>query len=108
MLVKKELWTSSTPCFSYELHGADLVHKAVKLTVAVNALMHQEMMNHIKSFLTIFSGYSGRLYCTWEMLVFYVLKRDSYQFKTIYNCLDYEVAKRIRQVNSGDRKLERF
>ena len=51
--------------FSYdELRQiAALVHEAdKKLTVAVNALMHQEMMNKIKPFLDFFSGYSGGLY----------------------------------------------
>ena len=41
---------------------SQLVHAAGKeLTVAVNALMHQSMMDHIKPFLDFFEGYSGRL-----------------------------------------------
>ena len=73
--------------FSYdELRQiAALVHEAdKKLTVAVNALIHQEMMNKIKPFLDFLVDIQADYITVGDAGVFYVLKRDGYPFKTIY------------------------
>lgn len=65
---------------------ADLVHGASKeLTVAVNALMHQEMMNHIKPYLDFLTEIGADYITIGDAGVFYVIKRDGYGFKTIYD-----------------------
>lgn len=65
---------------------ADLVHSAKKeLTVAVNALMHQEMMNQLKSYLDFLVEIKADYITVGDAGVFYVIKRDGYPFKTIYD-----------------------
>lgn len=74
--------------FSYEelREIADLVHGAGKeLTVAVNALMHQEMMNKIKPYLDFLTEIGADYITIGDAGVFYVIKRDGYSFKTIYD-----------------------
>lgn len=74
--------------FSYdELREiATLTHAAdKKLTVAVNALMHQDMMNHIKPYLDFLTDIGADYITVGDAGVFYVLKRDGYQLKTIYD-----------------------
>ena len=65
---------------------AQLVHAAGKeLTVAVNALMHQSMMDSIKPFLDFLKEIQADYVTVGDAGVFYVLKRDGYPFKTIYD-----------------------
>ena len=65
---------------------AQLVHAAGKeLTVAVNALMHQSMMDSIKPFLDFLKEIQADYITVGDAGVFYVLKRDGYPFKTIYD-----------------------
>ncbi|MEW4354092.1 peptidase U32 family protein [Streptococcus pneumoniae] len=74
--------------FSYEelREIAEVVHGAGKeLTVAVNALMHQDMMNRIKPFLDFLEEIQTDYITVGDAGVFYVLKRDGYSFKTIYD-----------------------
>ena len=62
---------------------AQLVHAAGKeLTVAVNALMHQSMMDSIKPFLDFLKEIQADYITVGDAGVFYVLKRDGYPFKT--------------------------
>ena len=65
---------------------AQLVHAAgIELTVAVNALMHQSMMDSIKPFLDFLKEIQADYITVGDAGVFYVLKRDGYPFKTIYD-----------------------
>ena len=74
--------------FSYdELNRiSELVHAAGKeLTVAVNALIHQEMMDNLKPYLDFLEEIGTDYITVGDAGVFYVLKRDGYQLKTIYD-----------------------
>ena len=63
---------------------AQLVHAAGKeLTVAVNALMHQSMMDSIKPFLDFLKEIQADYITVGDAGVFYLFKRDCYPFKTI-------------------------
>ena len=65
---------------------SDLVHQAGKeLTVAVNALMHQEMMDNIKPYLDFLQEIGADYITVGDAGVFYVLQRDGYKLKTIYD-----------------------
>ena len=65
---------------------SDLVHQAGKeLTVAVNALMHQEMMDKIKPYLDFLQEIGADYITVGDAGVFYVLQRDGYKLKTIYD-----------------------
>ncbi|RSI53891.1 U32 family peptidase [Streptococcus sanguinis] len=65
---------------------SDLVHQAGKgLTVAVNALMHQEMMDKIKPYLDFLQEIGTDYITVGDAGVFYVLQRDGYKLKTIYD-----------------------
>jgi len=74
--------------FSYEELRtiAKLVHEAGKeLIVAVNALMHQDMMDRIKPFLDFLEEIKTDYITVGDAGVFYVVNRDGYSFKTIYD-----------------------
>ena len=91
--------------FSYdELRQiAALVHEVgKKLTIAVNALMHQEMMNKIKPFLDFLVDIQADYITVGDAGVFYVLKRDGYPFKTIYDASTMVASS--RQVNFWGQK----
>ena len=63
---------------------AKLVHDADKeLIVAVNALMHQDMMDRIKPFLDFLEEIKTDYITIGDAGVFYVVNRDGYSFKTI-------------------------
>ncbi|MDU4442461.1 MAG: peptidase U32 family protein, partial [Streptococcus mitis] len=65
---------------------AKLVHNAgKKLIVAVNALMHQDMMDRIKPFLDFLEEIKTDYITVGDAGVFYVVNRDGYSFKTIYD-----------------------
>ena len=70
--------------FSYEdlRTIAKLVHEAGKeLIVAVNALMHQDMMDRIKPFLDFLEEIKTDYITVGDAGVFYVVNRDGYSFK---------------------------
>lgn len=74
--------------FTYEelRELADLVHSQGKaLTVAVNALMHQGMMDQIKPYLDFLVEIGADYLTVGDTGVFYVLKRDQYPLKAIYD-----------------------
>lgn len=65
---------------------ADLAHQQGKaITVAVNALMHQGMMDQIKPYLDFLVEVGADYLTVGDTGVFYVLKRDDYPFKAIYD-----------------------
>lgn len=102
---EKEYGLRLPHAFSYEelRQIADLVHKAgKKLTVAVNVLMHQEMMKHIKPFLDFLVDIQVDYITVGDAGVFYVLKRDGYPFKTIYDASTMVASS--RQVNFWGQK----
>ena len=69
---------------------AELVHESGKeLTVAVNALMHQDMMDRIKPFLDFLEEIKTDYITIGDAGVFYVVNRDGYSFKTIYDAFNY-------------------
>ncbi|MGT2751103.1 peptidase U32 family protein [Streptococcus orisasini] len=77
---------------------AALVHGAGKeLTVAANALMHQEMMDNIKPFLELMKEIQVDYLVVGDAGVFYVNKRDGYHFKLIYDTSVFVTSS--RQVN---------
>ncbi|HEK9991896.1 TPA: U32 family peptidase [Streptococcus equi subsp. zooepidemicus] len=86
--------------FSYDdlKQIAALVHKAGKeLTVACNALMHQGMMDRIKPFLDLMKEIAVDYLVVGDAGVFYVNKRDGYDFKLIYDTSVFVTSS--RQVN---------
>ncbi|HEL1112485.1 peptidase U32 family protein [Streptococcus equi] len=86
--------------FSYDdlRQIAALVHKAGKeLTVACNALMHQDMMDRIKPFLDLMKEIAVDYLVVGDAGVFYVNKRDGYDFKLIYDTSVFVTSS--RQVN---------
>ena len=65
---------------------AEMVHAAGKhLTVAVNALMHQEMMDRLKPYLDFLEEIGTDYITVGDAGVFYVVKREGYSFNTIYD-----------------------
>ncbi|MFS1663997.1 peptidase U32 family protein [Streptococcus sp. zg-JUN1979] len=77
---------------------AKLVHEAGKeLTVACNALMHQDMMDNIKPFLELMKSIHVDYLVVGDAGVFYVNKRDGYDFKLIYDTSVFVTSS--RQVN---------
>lgn len=65
---------------------AHLVHQAGKeLVVAVNALMHQEMMNAVPAYLKFLEEIGTDYITVGDAGIFYVLQRDQIQLKTIYD-----------------------
>ena len=85
---EKEFGLRLPHTFSYDELSriSDLVHAAGKeMTVAVNALMHQDMMDRIKPFLDFLASINVDYITVGDAGVFYVLKRDGYSFKTIYD-----------------------
>lgn len=86
--------------FSYdELREiAHLVHRSGKeLTVACNALMHQDMMDNIKHFLDLMKEIKVDYLVAGDAGIFYVNKRDGYDFKLIYDTSVFVTSS--RQVN---------
>ena len=55
------------------------------MTVAVNALMSQEMMNSVKPYLDFLQDIKADYITVGDTGIFYVLQRDYYQLKTIYD-----------------------
>ena len=64
---------------------AQLVHAGKELTVAVNALMHQSMMDSIKPFLDFLKEIQADYITVGDAGVFLCLETDGYPFKTIYD-----------------------
>lgn len=62
------------------------VHAVGKeLVVATNALMHQDMMNDLPKYLDFLQNIGVDYITVGDAGVFYVIKRDNYQLKTIYD-----------------------
>ncbi|AHY17946.1 peptidase U32 [Streptococcus iniae] len=77
---------------------ARLVHEAGKeLTVACNALMHQDMMDSVKPFLDLMKDIQVDYLVVGDAGLFYVNKRDGYNFKLIYDTSVFVTSS--RQVN---------
>ena len=77
---------------------AKLVHAAGKeLTVAANALMHQEMMDNIKPFMDLMREIQVDYLVVGDAGVFYINKRDGYHFKLIYDTSVFVTSS--RQIN---------
>lgn len=77
---------------------AKLVHDAGReLTVACNALMHQDMMDNIKPFLDLMKEIKVDYLVVGDAGVFYVNKCDGYNFKLIYDTSVFVTSS--RQVN---------
>ncbi|WJQ86272.1 peptidase U32 family protein [Streptococcus parasuis] len=86
--------------FSYdELREiAEHVHGAGKeLTVAANALMHQDMMDHIKPFMELMREIKVDYLVVGDAGLFYINKRDGYNFKLIYDTSVFVTSS--RQIN---------
>ena len=86
--------------FSYDelKQVADLVHNAGKeLTVACNALMHQDMMDSIRPFLDFMKEIKADYLVAGDAGVFYVNKHEGYHFKLIYDASVFVTSS--RQVN---------
>ncbi|HFI0548570.1 U32 family peptidase [Streptococcus suis] len=86
--------------FSYdELREiAELVHGAGKeLTVAANALMHQDMMDRIKPFMELMREIKVDYLVVGDAGLFYINKRDGYNFKLIYDTSVFVTSS--RQIN---------
>ena len=82
---------------------AKVVHEAGKeLIVAVNALMHQDMMNRIKPFLDFLEEIKTDYITIGDAGVFYVVNRDGYSFKTIYDASTMVTSS--RQINFWGQK----
>ena len=91
--------------FSYDQlrEIANLVHDAGKeLIVAVNALMHQDMMDRIKPFLDFLEEIKTDYITIGDAGVFYVVNRDGYSFKTIYDASTMVTSS--RQINFWGQK----
>lgn len=86
--------------FSYdELREiAKLVHGAGKeLTVAANALMHQDMMDAIKPFMDLMQEIRVDYLVVGDAGLFYINKRDGYNFNLIYDTSVFVTSS--RQIN---------
>lgn len=77
---------------------AHLVHTAGKeLTVAANALMHQDMMDNITPFMELMKEIQVDYLVVGDAGVFYINKRDGYNFKLIYDTSVFVTSS--RQIN---------
>ncbi|MGT2910565.1 peptidase U32 family protein [Streptococcus cameli] len=77
---------------------ARMVHAAGKeLTVAANALMHQEMMDAITPFMELMKEIQVDYLVVGDAGVFYINKRDDYHFKLIYDTSVFVTSS--RQIN---------
>ncbi len=77
---------------------ACLVHAAGKeITVAANALMHQEMMDNIKPFMELMREIAVDYLVVGDTGVIYINKRDGYNFKLIYDASVFVTSS--RQIN---------
>ncbi|MFU2181819.1 peptidase U32 family protein [Streptococcus pluranimalium] len=77
---------------------AALVHEAGKeLTVAANALMHQDMMDNIMPFMALMKEIKVDYLVVGDAGVFYINKRDGYNFKLIYDTSVFVTSS--RQIN---------
>lgn len=86
--------------FTYEelRQIAELVHEAGKeLTVAANALMHQGMMDNIQPFMELMKEIKVDYLVVGDAGVFYINKRDGYNFKLIYDTSVFVTSS--RQIN---------
>ena len=82
---------------------AMLVHDTGKeLIVAVNALMHQDMMDRIKPFLDFLEEIKTDYITIGDAGVFYVVNRDGYSFRTIYDASTMVTSS--RQINFWGQK----
>ncbi|MBP2622939.1 peptidase U32 family protein [Streptococcus oricebi] len=82
---------------------ARMVHEAGKeLTVAVNALMHQEMMDKVKPFLDFLCEIKVDYITVGDAGLFYVINRDGYPLKTIYDASTMVTSS--RQINFWGQK----
>ncbi|MGT2846242.1 peptidase U32 family protein [Streptococcus massiliensis] len=82
---------------------ADMVHEAGgSLTVAVNALMHQDMMDNLKPYLDFLEEIGTDYITIGDAGVFYVVKREGYSFKTIYDASTMVTSS--RQINFWHQK----
>lgn len=77
---------------------ARLTHEAGKeLTVAANALMHQDMMDTIQPFMELMKEIQVDYLVVGDTGVFYINKRDGYHFKLIYDTSVFVTSS--RQIN---------
>lgn len=77
---------------------ASLVHETGKeLTVAANALMHQGMMDAINPFMDLMQEIKVDYLVVGDAGVFYINKRDNYNFKLIYDTSVFVTSS--RQIN---------
>lgn len=77
---------------------ARLTHEAGKeLTVAANALMHQDMMDNIKPFMELMKEIQVDYLVVGDTGIFYINKRDGYNFKLIYDTSVFVTSS--RQIN---------
>ena len=76
--------------------------RAKELIVAVNALMHQDMMDRIKPFLDFLEEIKTDYITVGDAGVFYVVNRDGYSFKTIYDASTMVTSS--RQINFWGQK----
>ncbi|MGT2963705.1 peptidase U32 family protein [Streptococcus acidominimus] len=77
---------------------ARLTHEAGKeLTVAANALMHQDMMDHIQPFMELMKEIKVDYLVVGDTGIFYINKRDGYNFKLIYDTSVFVTSS--RQIN---------
>lgn len=72
------------------------------MIVAVNALMHQDMMDRIKPFLDFLEEIKTDYITVGDAGVFYVVNRDGYSFKTIYDASTMVTSS--RQINFWGQK----
>lgn len=86
--------------FTYEelREIARLTHEAGKeLTIAANALMHQEAMDAIQPFMELMKDIQVDYLVVGDTGIFYINKRDGYQFKLIYDTSVFVTSS--RQIN---------
>ncbi|MBT0950634.1 peptidase U32 family protein [Streptococcus infantis] len=82
---------------------AKIIHDAGKeLIVAVNALMHQDMMDRIKPFLDFLEEIKTDYITVGDAGVFYLVNREGYSFKTIYDASTMVTSS--RQINFWGQK----
>ena len=84
---------------------AELVHESGKeLTVAVNALMHQGMMDALPDYLDFLEEIKADYITVGDAGVFYICNRDKRPFKMIYDASTMVTSS--RQINFWANKLE--
>ncbi|KXT78435.1 peptidase U32 family protein [Streptococcus sp. DD13] len=87
-------------CFTYEelREIAELVHAAGKqLAVAANALLHQEMMDHVRPYLDFLQEIKADYLVVGDTGLIYVNKQDGYHFPLIYDTSVFVTSS--RQIN---------